>query len=168
MSTLVRSKLSAVALAVGVLAVVMLIGTFFVRPIEIRAWVFTAAFGVALVAIALAAGDNLHLRHERVALLPTTKMGWWAVGLILAAFALLVGVSIALGALRSAGPGGPDALPVPLFAITGPAFLAMVAGGVVGLVAWFTGKERSWLVLGTVLPALFALYFVVGEFTFPH
>ena len=168
MATMVRSKLSAVALAVGVLAVVMLLGAYFVPSLEARAWVFTAAFLVGLVAVALAAADNLHLRHERIAFLPTTRMGRWAVGLVLAAFALMAVAALALAGLRSAGPNGPDALFLPLFLITGPAFLAMVAGGIVAGVAWFTRKERSWLVLATVLPALFALYFVVGEFTFPH
>jgi hypothetical protein len=47
-------------------------------------------------------------------------------------------------------------------------FLAAIAGGVVAAVAWFRRAERSVLVLLTMLPALFALYFLIGELVFPH
>lgn len=42
------------------------------------------------------------------------------------------------------------------------------AGGVVGLVAIFKQKERSLLTLLTVLPMLFVIVFLIGEFAFPH
>ena len=70
MSVLVRSKLNLAALGAGVLAVVMLLAVLVVRPREAAAWVYTAAFFVGLVGVALAAADGLHERHQRLAFLP--------------------------------------------------------------------------------------------------
>ena len=57
---------------------------------------------------------------------------------------------------------------VPLFVYTVTAFTAMAAGGVVALAAWLKRRERSLLVALAIVPALFAIYFVLGEFAFPH
>jgi hypothetical protein len=42
------------------------------------------------------------------------------------------------------------------------------AAGIVGLIAVTRQHERSWLVWLTLLPGLFALVFVLGEFLVPH
>lgn len=163
MSALARSRLNGVALAVGVLSVVMLLGTFFVRPMEAQAWVYTAAFGVGLLAVALAAGENLHLRHERLSLKPTSRLGWWSV--VVAVVAVILFMVATSGVFAS---NRPDGLPVPMFLVIVPTLGGAVVAGVLALVAWFRSAERSLLVLLTLLPALFAVYFVVGEFAFPH
>ena len=55
-----------------------------------------------------------------------------------------------------------------MFLVIVPTLGGAVVAGVLALVAWFRSAERSLLVLLTLLPALFAVYFVVGEFAFPH
>ena len=42
-----------------------------------------------------------------------------------------------------------------------------LAGGVVGLIAVIRQHERSWLVWLTMLPLLFVLLLVIGEFLIP-
>jgi peptidoglycan/LPS O-acetylase OafA/YrhL len=46
--------------------------------------------------------------------------------------------------------------------------LCGLAAGIVGLVAVVKAHERSWLVWLAILPGLFALLFVLGEFLVPH
>ena len=162
MSVLVRSKLNLAALGAGVLAVVMLLAVLVVRPMEAAAWVYTAAFFVGLVGVALAAADSLHERHQRLAFLPQTRLGWWSLGVAIAGVALFVVGSFVLTSNRPEGPG------VPMFLVSVPALGGLIAAGIIAVVAWFRRQERSLLVLLTVLPSLFAVYFVMGEFVFPH
>ena len=162
MSVLVRSKLNLAALGAGVLAVVMLLAVLFVRPMEAAAWVYTAAFFVGLVGVALAAADSLHERHQRLAFLPQTRLGWWSLGVAIAGVALFVVGAFVLTSNRPEGPG------VPMFLVSVPALGGLIAAGIIAVVAWFHRQERSLLVLLTVLPSLFAIYFVIGEFVFPH
>jgi hypothetical protein len=42
------------------------------------------------------------------------------------------------------------------------------AAGIAGLIAVISKRERSWLVWLTLLPGLFVLAFVLGEFLVPH
>jgi hypothetical protein len=42
------------------------------------------------------------------------------------------------------------------------------AAGIVGLIAVIWRHERSWLVWLAILPGLFVLFFVLGEFLVPH
>ena len=162
MSVLVRSKLNLAALGAGVLAVVMLIAVLFVRPMEAAAGVYTAAFFVELVGVALAAADSLQERHQRLAFLPQTRLGWWSLGVAIAGVALFVVGAFVLTSNRPEGPG------VPMFLVSVPALGGLIAAGIIAVVAWFRRQERSLLVLLTVLPSLFAIYFVIGEFVFPH
>ena len=162
MSVLVRSKLNLAAVAAGVLAVVMLIAVLFVRPMEAAAWVYTAAFFVGLVGVALAAADSLHERHQRLAFLPQTRLGWWSLGVAVVSVVLFVVGAFVLTSNRPEGPV------VPMFLVRVPAFGGLIAAGIIAVVAWFRRQERSLLVLLTVLPSLFAVYFVIGEFAFPH
>lgn len=81
--------------------------------------------------------------------IPHTKPGWWAVGLAVASVAGILAWSIL--------PGG---------AWFG--FLCGLAGGVIGLTAIIRQHERSLLVWLTILPLAFVIFFLVGEFLFPH
>ena len=80
---------------------------------------------------------------------PGTRLGWWAVGLAAA--------SIVLNFAWSILPGG---------AMLG--FICGIAGGVLALVAVIRRHERSWLVFLSILPLLGVLFFLLGEFLFPH
>jgi multisubunit Na+/H+ antiporter MnhB subunit len=80
---------------------------------------------------------------------PATRLGWWAVGLAAA--------SIVLSFAWSILPGG---------ALV--AFTCGLAGGVLALIAMIRQRERSWLVFLSLLPMLFVLSFILGEFLNPH
>lgn len=84
--------------------------------------------------------------------MPTTKLGWWAFWLALAFFPLQMlwyPLSfIGLGAI--------------------PAFLAGICAGVCAVVAVTRDKERALFVFAAMVPLLFVVFFLIGEFTFPH
>lgn len=79
---------------------------------------------------------------------PATRLGWWAVGLAAASIVLVPAWSIL--------PGGGF-----------PGFICGLAGGVVALIAIFRQHERSWLVILAMLPLLFVIFFLLGEFLGP-
>jgi len=80
---------------------------------------------------------------------PHTKLGKWSVGLAVASVLLILAWSIL--------PGG---------AWLG--FLCGVAGGITALTAIIRQHERSWAVWLPLLPLAFVLFFIIGEFLFPH
>jgi hypothetical protein len=46
--------------------------------------------------------------------------------------------------------------------------LCGLASGIIGWIAVIRNHERSWLVLLTLLPGLWVVFMLVGEFLFPH
>lgn len=80
---------------------------------------------------------------------PRTKPGRWAVGLAIASIPLML--------LWSVLPGG---------ALL--SFLCGLAGGILALTTIIRRKERSWLLFLAILPLLNVLFFLFGEFLFPH
>ena len=80
---------------------------------------------------------------------PTTRLGWWAIGLAVASFVLMLAWSIL--------PGG-----------AGLSFLCGLASGIIALIAIVRQHERSWLVFLSVLPMLIVFIFILGEFLYPH
>lgn len=80
---------------------------------------------------------------------PHTKLGWWAVGLAVAGIAGILAWSFL--------PGG---------AWLG--FLCGLAGGIIGLMAIIREHERSLIVWLSIIPGVFAIFFLLGEFLFPH
>lgn len=94
-------------------------------------------------------GTRAHVAH-RFAFWPTTRLGWWAVG--------LAAVSIVLiPSWKLMGPAG---------AI--PGLSCGFAGGVAALAAMGWRKERSITVIVSLVPFLFAVVFVVAELTIGH
>ena len=87
---------------------------------------------------------------RRIAILPTTRLGRWAVGLA-AAFIVLV------LAWRVMGPAG-----------AAPGFACGLVGGVVALVAIFRHGERAITVFAALVPFVFVLGFVVAELIIGH
>jgi hypothetical protein len=47
-------------------------------------------------------------------------------------------------------------------------FICGLVGGVLALVAVIRQHERSWLVFLSILPFLWVLLFILGEFLVPH
>jgi len=88
-------------------------------------------------------------RADRITVLPTTVLGWRAVGLAVSAVILVLAWTI-----------------VPLGAAFG--FACGLAGGVAALVAVVRRDERALTVFVAVLPLVFVVAFVVAELVFPH
>jgi len=80
---------------------------------------------------------------------PATRLGWWAVRLAAAGIVLILAWSIL--------PGG---------ALLG--FLCGLVGGLIALIAMIRQQERSWLVFLSILPMLWVIAFILGEFLVPH
>lgn len=96
--------------------------------------------------------------------LPSTRLGWWAVAL-----AFIFGLTNIINSaifmrLPADEPWRQGILPV-----YGIIMLACgLAAGMCGLAAIIRRGERSWVVWLTILPGVFVLFLLLGEFLFPH
>ena len=95
---------------------------------------------------------------------PSTRAGWWALGLAIAYEVLNLINSIVFMRLPESVPWRQTVLP--FYGIF--MMLCGLAAGIVGLIAILRNHERSWLVWLSVLVGAFALLFVLGEFLMPH
>ena len=98
---------------------------------------------------------------------PGTRLGWWAVGLA-AAFVVMfiINSTVVMPASQDAPNAWWRQTLLPFYGIF--MMLCGLAGGVVGLITVIRKHERSWLVWLTILPGVFVLLFVLGEFLVPH
>jgi len=95
---------------------------------------------------------------------PSTPLGWWSIGL---------GATFVVLFMINATVFMPSTVVVPWRQTILPYYgifmlLCGLASGIVGLIALVRRRERSWLVWLTVLPALWVLFMVLGEFLVPH
>jgi hypothetical protein len=101
----------------------------------------------------------------RVLSLPTTRLGWYSLGLLGAHALVMAALGFASGVLAATGApnlaGHPWLIGAMLFAALGPA-LAWIAPGVVAVIR---RGERSILILGTVL---LVVLFLLAEVSVPH
>jgi hypothetical protein len=95
---------------------------------------------------------------------PHTKLGWWASWLGVAFVVLFLINSFVFMPSSSNAPWRHVILP--FYGIL--MLLCGIASGVSGLLAMAKQHERSGLVLLTLLPGLWVLFLLVGEFLFPH
>lgn len=95
---------------------------------------------------------------------PSTRLGWWSVGLAAAFGILMINNSAIFMRLPEDVTWRVTVLP--FYGIF--MMLCGLAAGIVGLIAVTRQRERSWLVWLAILPGLFALVFVLGEFLVPH
>ena len=102
--------------------------------------------------------------RQRVFGRPTTRLGWWAVGLG-ALFVLLFLInSFVFMPMQSEEPWQQTYLPFyGIFML-----LCGLASGVTSLIAILRKGERSWLVWLPLLSGLWVLFMVIGEFLVPH
>jgi hypothetical protein len=95
---------------------------------------------------------------------PHTKLGYWAVW-VGAAFILMFLINSFVFM-----PTSSDApwrhLVLPFYGIL--MLLCGIVSGVLGLISVVHEHERSWMVLLTLLPGLWVLFMLTGEFLFPH
>lgn len=87
---------------------------------------------------------------------PATRLGWWAVWLMLAYVVLYI-ITMAVIALRLSLP--------PVYGIF--MLLCGLAAGIIGLVAIVKQHEHSWLVWVALLPGIFVIFLLLGEFLVP-
>ncbi|MBM3179350.1 MAG: hypothetical protein FJZ86_03250 [Chloroflexi bacterium] len=95
---------------------------------------------------------------------PSTKLGWWSVRLA-AAFVILMVINNTIF-MRLPEDVTWRVTVLPFYGIF--MMLCGLTAGIVGLVAVIRQHERSRLVWLTMLPGLFALFFILGEFLVPH
>ncbi len=98
---------------------------------------------------------------------PSTRLGRWAVGLAATFVLLFIINSVVFMPLFQYTPAeGWGQTLLPVYGV----FMMLVglAAGPVGLLAILRQHERSWMVWLTLLPGAFALFFILGEFLFPH
>ncbi|HEX2291840.1 MAG TPA: hypothetical protein VHH55_00910 [Gaiellaceae bacterium] len=85
------------------------------------------------------------LRHRpRIPILPTTSLGWWAVGITVAFFPLVFAAGAVPGAAALGLVGGS-------------------VGGVVALAAVIHDRERALVVLAALVPLAIFVAFVLAE-----
>lgn len=84
------------------------------------------------------------VRHPRIPIFPTTRLGRWAVGLAAAFFPLVFSAAL-----------------VPRAAALG--FVCALAGGAAGLVAIVRDRDRSVTVFGALMPLAIAVAFLLAE-----
>ncbi|TLM99399.1 MAG: hypothetical protein FDZ75_00130 [Actinobacteria bacterium] len=101
--------------------------------------------------------------------LPSTNLGKWSMWLAVAfviAFMMNGALVAVFGQSTNAAMNEFSRTYLPYW---GVAFMAVgLVSGVVGLVAILKQKERSLVTLLTIVPTLFVLMFLIGEFAFPH
>ena len=95
---------------------------------------------------------------------PHTRLGWRSVWL---------GITFAVLFLINSFVFMPSSSDAPWRHVILPFYgifmlLCGLGSGIVGLIAVIRQHERSWLVWLTILPSLFVLFLLVGEFLFPH
>jgi hypothetical protein len=101
--------------------------------------------------------------------LPSTTLGKWAMWL---AVAFIIGFMInsalvgIIGTSTNAAVNDVSRTYMPYWGMV--LFACGFAAGVVGLVAMLRDKERSLITLLTVIPMLFVIMFLIGEFAVPH
>lgn len=101
---------------------------------------------------------------HRFSELPFTKPGWWAFGLLVTFVVLFLINSFVFMPATDNAPWRHVILPS--YGIL--MLLCGLSSGITGAVAIVRQHERSWLVWLTVLPGLFVIFLLVGEFLFPH
>ena len=95
---------------------------------------------------------------------PSTRLGWWSVALA-AVFLVLFIINSAVF-MRLPEDVTWRVTVLPYYGIF--MLLCGLAAGIAGLIAVIRRHERSWLVWLTLLPGLFVVFLVLGEFLVPH
>jgi ammonia channel protein AmtB len=98
---------------------------------------------------------------------PTTRLGWWAVGLAIGWLGFNIGSSIIVN-IRSRMPSTSENIVLINYGLL--MLLVGLAAGIVALIALLrkSRRERSWLVWASLLPGLMVIALLIGEFTIPH
>jgi len=96
---------------------------------------------------------------------PSTKLGWWAMGLAIGWVFLNIATSVIIE-IRSRMPATTESPVAMNFGFL--MLLVGLAAGIVALIAILRKHERSWLVWAALLPGVSVIFLLIGEFTIPH
>jgi len=96
--------------------------------------------------------------------LPVTKLGRWSAGLAVSFVVMFMVNTFVFMPTSGDAPWRQVILPFYGIAMV----LCGLIAGIVGPIALIHQHERSWLVWITILPGLFVLFFILGEFLIPH
>lgn len=96
--------------------------------------------------------------------LPSTKAGWWAVGLAVTYAGM--GIINTVFLMDETGDAPWRQTILPYYGLLMVAF--GLSAGVVALYAVIRSRERSWLVWLTIVQWVFTLALLVGEFLIAH
>jgi hypothetical protein len=94
---------------------------------------------------------------------PSTRLGWWSFGLAVT-FVILMVINGAVFMQLPETEWGPIILP--FYGVL--MILCGLAAGITGLIAAARQHERSWVAWFGLLPGLFVLLLLLGEFLVPH
>ncbi len=101
--------------------------------------------------------------------LPVTTLGKWSMWIAVAFIVMFAINTVFVGALGTSTDPGWQVFSSTYLPYYGIGMLAVgFAAGVVGLVAILKQRERSLVTLLTIVPALFVVVFLLGEFLVPH
>lgn len=95
---------------------------------------------------------------------PSTRLGWWAVGLMVTFVVLMIINGAVFMRLPEDVTWRATLLPFYGFAM----LACGLAAGISALVALTRRHERSWLVWLPILAGMFVIFLILGEFLFPH
>lgn len=97
---------------------------------------------------------------------PSTRLGWWAVGLVVG-FLVFFGLFQML--VASGQRGGETFFSNPWLALSMlVAAGSAIAAGITAAIAIFGQRERSFVDFVALVLGLFVLVFMLGEILFPH
>ncbi|WP_369046365.1 hypothetical protein [Sinomonas sp. P10A9] len=156
MSAVTRTRFGWATGAVGLATVVLFAVVFAMPGVPAKSMLYNAAFVALTLTLALFMLGTARAPGEKLGFRPGTRLGWWAVALVVASAAVfgLGGLLVPLG--------------VPMALFSGLALVGLVAGGGAAIVAWFRHAERSMLVLLVMLPVMVVPYVALGMIVFPY
>jgi hypothetical protein len=96
---------------------------------------------------------------------PHTRLGWWAVWLMIVFVVMYIINTFVFMALPSFGDGTWRQVVLPFYGIA--MLLCGLVSGAIGLVAITNEHERSWMVWLTILPLAWVVFMLIGELLVP-
>ena len=150
-----------VAVGLGAVGVVLVVTVFFLGDLAVRERLYSLGFLVLFCAAVLGVVDSIRRRGDRVAVLPTTTSGWWALGMFVVGVGLTVLGSLIPDTTRMGGQTAEGAMLL--------GFGVALASAVAALVAVLGRRERSLpVIVVCLLSGMFVAFFLLGELALPH
>ncbi len=95
---------------------------------------------------------------------PRTRLGWWAVGIMMT-FVVLFVINASMMAVHTSEIWWMQTV-LPIYGIF--MVLCALGGGICGVVAWRRAHDYSFAVMMCMIPLILFTLFLAGEFLIPH